>query len=84
MQSMDTAGWEDLREEVCTQLEIGMSRGEAELDTMTRLIWLERQDKVDAIERAVTDALTLERGLAIRKARVLPWKPPLRSSGSPL
>ena len=51
--------WEDVREEVCTQLEIGMSRGETELDTMTRLIWLERQDKVDAIERAVTDALTL-------------------------
>ncbi len=29
---MDADGWEDVREEVCTQLEIGMSRGEAELD----------------------------------------------------
>jgi hypothetical protein len=78
---MDAAGWEDVREEVCTQLEIGMSRGETELDTVTRMIWLERQDKFDAIEKAVTAALNLERGLATRKARVLQWKSPLRSSG---
>jgi hypothetical protein len=71
---MDAATWEDVREEVCTQLEIGMSRGEAELDTMTRLIWLERQDKFDAIEKAVTAALNLERGIAPRKAKVLQWK----------
>ena len=83
IQTMDADGWEDVREEVCTHLEIGMSRGETELDTMTRLIWLERQDKFDAIEKAVTAALNLERGLAIRKARVLQWRPPSRSSGRP-
>jgi hypothetical protein len=75
--------WEDVREEVCTHLEIGKSRGESELDTVTRLIWLERVNALDAIEKAVAAALAidLERGLATRKARVLQWKPPLRSRG---
>jgi hypothetical protein len=76
---MDGADWEDVREEVCTHLEIGKSRGESELDTMTRLIWFERLKTLDAIEKAVAAAIDLERGLAIRKARVLQWKPPLRS-----
>ena len=78
---MDTTDWEDLREEVCTQLEMGMSLGETELDTVTRLIWYERQGRLDAIERAVTAALAVERGAVTQKAKVLPWKPPLRSSG---
>jgi hypothetical protein len=80
-QTMDGPDWEDLREEICTHLEIGKSRGEAELDTVTRLIWLERLKALDTIEHAVAAALDLERGLAIRKARVLQWKPPLRSRG---
>ncbi len=77
---MDYADWDDVREEVCTQLEIGMIKGETELETMTRLVWLERQNNLDAIERAVAAALDRERGTVARKARVLPWKPPLRSS----
>jgi hypothetical protein len=76
---MDGADLEDVREEVWTHLEIGKSRGEAELDTVTRLIWIERLNTLDAIEKAVAAALDLE--LAIRKARVLQWKPPLRSRG---
>jgi hypothetical protein len=78
---MDTTGWDDLREEVCTQLENGRNMGEPELDTMTRLIWLERMNTLDAIEKAVTAALDLERGLNMRKAKVLQWKRPLQSSG---
>jgi hypothetical protein len=78
---MNGAGWADVREEVCTHLEIGKSRGEAELDTVTRLIWMERLNTLDAIEKAVAAALDLERGVATRKARVLQWKPPLRSRG---
>jgi len=77
---MDTADWEDVREEVCTHLEIGMSKGETELDVMTRLIWLERQNTLDAVEKAVAAALDRERGLVIRKAKVLQWKPPSRPS----
>jgi hypothetical protein len=75
--------WEDVREEVCTHLEIGMSHGETVLDTVTRLVWMERQNTLDAIERAVAAALDHERELETRKARVLQWKPPLRSH-SPL
>jgi hypothetical protein len=34
---MSNGDWEDLREEVCTYLELGLSKGETELDTMT--VW---------------------------------------------
>jgi hypothetical protein len=71
---------EDVKE-VCTQLEIGMSQGETELETMTRMLWLERQNNLDAIERTVSAALERERGLVARKATVLQWKLPLRSNG---
>jgi hypothetical protein len=79
---MNSASWEDVREEICTHLEIGMSNGETELDIMTRLIWLERQNNFDAIDKAVAAALDRERGLVTRKAKVLPWKLPLRLSDS--
>ncbi len=78
---MDIADWEDVREEICTHLEIGRSMGETELDTMTRFVWLERQMHLDAIEKAVAAALDHERGLVTGRAKVLRWKPPLRSSG---
>jgi hypothetical protein len=64
---IETMDWEDVREEVCTHLEVGRVMGETELDTMIRLIWLERQMHLDAIERAVAAALDRERGLATRK-----------------
>ncbi len=76
---MDGADWEDVREEVCTLLEIGMSNGETELETMTRMLWLERRNNLEAIERAVSAALEREGGLALSKAKVLQWKLPLRS-----
>jgi hypothetical protein len=76
---MDAAGWEDVKEEICTQLEIGMSQGETELETMTRFVWLERMKNLDAIENAVAAALAREQGPITSKARVLQWKQPLRS-----
>jgi hypothetical protein len=78
---MDSADWEDVREEICTQLEIGMSKGETELETMTRFVWLERQKNLYVIENAVADALAREHGPITSKGRVLQWKQPLRSSG---
>jgi hypothetical protein len=81
---MNTRCWQDLREEVCTHLEIGKSNGETELDTMTRLIWLERQNAIAAIEEAVNFAHGRARELIVkeaRKARVLQWKPRSRTHG---
>jgi hypothetical protein len=78
---LNTSEWEDVRAEVSAHLELGLSKGETELDIVTRLIWLERQNNLGAIEKAVTAALNRERGLVTRQARVLQWKPPLRSSG---
>jgi hypothetical protein len=78
---MDTADWEDVREEVRMHLEMGMDAGETELDTVTRLVWLERQNYLGAIEKEVAAALDRERGLVTRKGRVLQWKPPLRLAG---
>jgi hypothetical protein len=43
---MNTAESEDLKEEVCMHLEIGMGIGETELETMTRLVWVERRNNV--------------------------------------
>jgi hypothetical protein len=71
--------WEDVREEVCTNLEIGMIKGETELETINRLIWLERQNNLRAIEKAVAEALDRERGLVTRRARVLQWRLPVGS-----
>jgi hypothetical protein len=79
---MSNGDWEDLREEVCKCLEIGMNKGETELDTMTRLVWLERQKHLDlcvaleTILRVSTAALERERGLAAKKAVILQWGKP--------
>jgi hypothetical protein len=73
--------WEDVREEVCTKLEIGMSQGETELDTVTRLVWIERQGNLDAIEEAIATALRRERGMVPRTATLLQWRPRLRTRG---
>jgi hypothetical protein len=39
---MSAADWEDLKEEIWTELLLG-KKGEAELETMARIVWLERQ-----------------------------------------
>jgi hypothetical protein len=40
---MSAADWEDLKEEICTELLLGKDNGEAELETMVRIVWVERQ-----------------------------------------
>jgi hypothetical protein len=40
---MSGADWEGLKEEICTQLLIGKENGEADLETIARIVWLERQ-----------------------------------------
>jgi hypothetical protein len=73
--------WEEVREEVCTKLEIGMSQGETELDTVTRLVWIERQGNLGAIQEAVATALHRERRMVAGTAAVLQWKPRLHLLG---
>jgi hypothetical protein len=79
--TMDSADWEHVRESICAQLEIGMSKGETALDIVTGFICLERQKNLEAIENAVAAALACEQGPITSKGRVLRWKQPLRSSG---
>jgi hypothetical protein len=40
---MSAADWEDPKEEICAQLFLGKENGEAELETIARIVWLERQ-----------------------------------------
>jgi hypothetical protein len=83
---MSNGDWEDLREEVCAHIELGRDKGETELDTMTRLVWLERRKHVDlclALETILsvsTTALECERGLAMKKSVILKWRKPKHTS----
>jgi hypothetical protein len=78
---MDSADWEHVRQAICAQLEIGMSKGETALDIVTGFICLERQKNLEAIENAVAAALARDQAPITNKGRVLRWKQPLRSSG---
>jgi hypothetical protein len=36
---MSAADWGDLKEQICTELLLGKENGEAELETMARIVW---------------------------------------------
>jgi hypothetical protein len=82
--------WEDVREEVRTYLSIGRENGESELETMTRLVWLERHKSgnlhaaLEAIEGFVNAALEGDESAAAKNSNVLEWKPALRSARLPV
>jgi hypothetical protein len=40
---MSPADWEDLKEAICAQLFLGKENGEDELETVARIVFLERQ-----------------------------------------
>jgi hypothetical protein len=77
---MSDRDWDDLREEVCTYLAVGLEKGEPELETMTRLVWLEREKNanlsaaLESIETVVNDLLEPNRRAAVRNSNVLEWK----------
>jgi hypothetical protein len=87
---MSAAGWEDLKEEICTKLLLGKENGEAELETMARIVWVERQKylalpiserlqqffqaALEAIEKPVTSPVDRECGSDPRKGKLLKWK----------
>jgi hypothetical protein len=87
---MSAADWEDLKEEICTQLLLGKENGEAELETITRIVWVERQKyltvpvserlqqfheaALEAVEKPATPLVDRERGPDSRKGKLLKWK----------
>jgi hypothetical protein len=78
--NMSDRDWDDLKEEVCTYLAVGLENGEPELETMTRLVWLEREKNanlsaaLESIETVVNDLLEPNRRAAVRNSNVLEWK----------
>jgi hypothetical protein len=77
---MSVHDWEELKEEVITFLAMGHEEGEAELDTVTRLVLLERQKLdnllflLEAIDEIVTAALKSNAEQRGRNSNVLEWK----------
>jgi hypothetical protein len=81
--------WEDLKEEICTQLLIGKENGEAELETMARIVWSERQTCVSSIiseqlrqaavaalvvEETVTSSIDQECEGSLPKGKLQTWR----------
>jgi hypothetical protein len=94
---MSAADWEDLKEEICAQLFLGKENGEAELETIARIVWLERQKcltlivseqlrkaavaALEAVEKTVTSPIDQEHGVGFPKGKLLRWKTRSRSVG---
>jgi hypothetical protein len=94
---MTAAQWEDLKEEICTQLFFGKENGEDEPDTMARILWLERHSHLtltiserlqqfynialETVEKPVTSLVDRERGADSGKGKLLKWKTRSRSIG---
>jgi hypothetical protein len=92
---MSAADWEDLKEEICTALLLGKENGEAELETIARIVWVERQKcltvpiserlkqffeaALEAVDKPVTSPVDRERSADSRKGKLLKWKTSSRS-----
>jgi hypothetical protein len=96
--TMSAADWEDLKEEICTQLLLGKENGEAELETMARIVWLERRQyltltlserlqqfyevALEAVEKPEPSLVDRERGIDFPKGKLLKWKTRSHSLGA--
>ena len=92
---MSAADWKDLQEELCTELLLGKENGEAELETMARIVWVERaryltmtiserlkqffEAALEAVDKPVTSPVDLERGADFPKGKLLKRKTSSRS-----
>jgi hypothetical protein len=92
------ADWEDLKEEICTELLLGKENGEAELETMARIVWVERQRyltlaiserlqqffeaALEAVDKPETSPVDRERGADYPKGKLLKWKSRSRLIGA--
>jgi hypothetical protein len=95
---MSAADWEDLKEEICTELLLGKENGEAELETMARIVSFEREQyltltiserlqqffqvALEAVEKPVTSPVNLEHGADYPKGKLLKWKSRSRLIGA--
>jgi hypothetical protein len=77
---MSASEGEDLREEICTRLAIGHENGEGELDTITRLVWVERHKIAELHNTLMTKGSVADAGLRRKRRQkrklnnVLEWK----------
>jgi hypothetical protein len=95
---MCAADLEDLKEEISTELLLGKENGEAELETMARFVWAERQKyltltiserlqqffkaALEAVEQPVNPPVGQERRAASDKGKLLRWKTSSRLFGA--
>src|ERR1700677_3048277 len=87
---MSGADWEGLKEEICTQLLLGRENGEADLETIARIVRPERQKfltltiserrqevyetALEAVEKPCDFSCGRERGVDFPKASFFKWK----------
>ena len=87
---MSAADWEHLKEEICTELLLGKENGEAELETMARIVSFERQKyltltiserfqqffkvALEAVDKPANPPAGRERAAASDKGKLLKWK----------
>jgi hypothetical protein len=95
---MSAADRDDLKEEICTELLLGKENGEDELETMARIVWVERQRCLTltiserlqqffeaalvAVNKPMSSPVDLERGADFPKGKLLKWKTSSRSIGA--
>jgi hypothetical protein len=95
---MSAADWEDLKEEICTQLFLVKENGEAELETIAGIVWAERERyltltiserlqqffeaALEAVEKPVNPPVGRERGADFPKGKLLKWKTRPRPIGA--
>lgn len=85
---MAVSEWEGTKEEICAHLQMGGNKGELQLDTITRLICMERQKHADlcnalkTIQSVSRAALQRERGVVAKHASLLKWRKPRNKTKS--
>jgi hypothetical protein len=80
--TMNPGEWKNLKEEICTQLYLRKESGEEQLETITRMIWLERLKyfnvcyAIENLLRVANSEAYAEKDYDAKKAKVLAWKVP--------
>jgi hypothetical protein len=70
---MSAADREDLKEVICTELLLGKDNGEAELETMARIVWLERQKYLALTSQSGLNSFMKPLSKRLRNPSLLQW-----------